>query len=311
MNIIEQAARRLEELKRAGVEMPWEPAELAEPQAPATARPIVFAAPPAASAPPATPVEQARPDVARPSQAAQKSVTIDLELLARLGYLVPGQHRTALANEFQAIKRPLLKNARTDPAQPVKNGNLIMVTSAMPGEGKTYCAVNLAMSLAMEVDTTVLLVDSDVVRPAIMQRLGVTGDHPGLLDVLSDPAVDLDSVILRTNVDKLLLLPPGHQRFDSTELLASDAMRRMLEAFVLRHPDQIAIFDAPPLLVTTESKVLASRVGQILVVVDQGRTHPRDVSKAFGILGEMPNVVSVLNKSRAAADRDKYGYYEA
>jgi protein-tyrosine kinase len=322
MSIIEQAARRLEELRRAGVDVPWAAAGLSEreatnlagigrmaavgetpPEADASAEPAVAAARPAQVVPiiraPARPFSRIR------------TAPIDIEGLMREGHLVPGQRRSALMDEFRGIKRPLLKGARGNAGAPLTRGNLIMVTSALPGEGKTFCAINLALSMAMEVDISVLLVDSDVVRPSVVSRLGIAGDFRGLLDVLSDPAVDIDTLVLGTNVDKLMILPAGRQRFNSTELLASGAMETMLDGLARDHPDLIVIFDAPPLLVTTESKVLATRVGQVLVVVDQGKTSPQDVAKAFSILSDVPVVSSLLNKSRAPSDTDRYGYYEA
>lgn len=322
MSIIEKAARRLEELRRAGVEVPWAAAGLSEREATElfgvvrTASAGEASIAPEASAEPAGPV-RSPPQVVpiglppTPPSSPIKTVPIDIVGLMREGHLVPGQRRSALMDEFRGIKRPLLKGARGSAGAPLTRGNLIMVTSALPGEGKTFCAINLALSMAMEVDISVLLVDSDVVRPSVVTRLGIPGDFPGLLDVLSDPTVDLDSLVLGTNVDKLMILPAGRQRFNSTELLASGAMEMMLDRLARDHPDQIVIFDAPPLLVTTESKVLATRVGQVLVVVDQGRTSPQDVAKAFAILNGVPVVSSLLNKSRTPSDTDRYGYYEA
>lgn len=317
MSIIEQAARRLDELKRAGVEVPWAAAGLTEVEAVALVAPHREAAPNGRSA---TGTETALPGTTAPLAAEARaagpetplrSVEIDLERLLAEGHLVPGQRRSAMMDEFRGIKRPLLKNARGAGPERVERGNLIMLTSALPGEGKTFCSINLALSMAMEVDTSVLLVDADVVRPSILPRLGVQGRFDGLLDLLSNPSMPLDQLLLRTNVDKLLLLPPGGQRFDSTELLASAAMASLLDLLAREHPDQIVIFDAPPLLVTTESKVLASHVGQVVVIVDQERTSPSDVAKTFAILGDLPVVSSLLNKSRSASETDRYGYYEA
>lgn len=317
MSIIEQAARRLDELRRAGVEVPWAAAGLTEVEAVTLVGPHRETAPDARSANTSDPASfgitkqaDSTPRAVNP-RSQLRCVAIDLERLLAEGHLVPGQRRSAMMDEFRGIKRPLLKNARGAGSERVERGNLIMLTSALPGEGKTFCAINLALSMAMEVDTSVLLVDADVVRPSILPRLGVSGRFEGLLDLLSNPAMSLDQVLLRTNVDKLLLLPPGGQRFDSTELLASAAMASLLDLLAREHPDQIVIFDAPPLLVTTESKVLASHVGQVVVIVDQERTSPNDVAKAFSILGDLPVVSSLLNKSRSESETDRYGYYEA
>lgn len=317
MSIIEQAARRLDELKRSGVDVPWAAAGISEVEALALVAGHGEAAPnegPAGNTGipgrPGGPL----PTAGRPASRAAalvRTVEIDLERLLAEGHLVPGQRRSAMMDEFRGIKRPLLKGARGGGADAVRRGNLIMLTSALPGEGKTFCAINLALSMAMEVDVSVLLVDADVVRPAILPRLGISGRFEGLLDLLSDPSIPLEQVMLRTNVDKLSLLPPGKQRFDSTELLASGAMEQLLDMLARDHPDQIVIFDAPPLLVTTESKVLAARVGQVVVIVDHERTSPQDVAKAFSVLSGLPVVSSILNKSRTESETDRYGYYEA
>ena len=188
MSIIEQATRRLEELKRAGIEVPTWDTGVAEP--------------PAAKPAPAQPRFTARAQPTRPGalsplgpgtgnalvqvgQRQSKSVEVDIAQLANAGYLVPGSPRSTLADEFRGIKQPVLKNARPDPDAPIRLGNLIMVTSALPGEGKTFCALNLALSIASEVDSSVLLVDADVVRPAIVDRLGLSGSYKGLLGAIA------------------------------------------------------------------------------------------------------------------------------
>lgn len=321
MSIIEQAARRLEELQRAGIAVPWEAAGLSEGEVAALVDKREAAAAAIHTLPDFGEGRVVSTSTSPPAEIPQTprargdrrhhSVSVDLSELTREGYLVPGQARSELMDEFRGIKRALLKAARTADETAGQRANLIMITSALPGEGKTFCAVNLALSMAMEIDTSVLLVDADVVRPSVLSRLGVPGPFNGLLDVLSDPSIDLDSAILDTNVDKLLVLPAGRQRFDSTELLASSAMETVLDRLARDHRDQVVIFDAPPLLVTTESKVLAMRVGQVVVVVDQGKTSPQDVAKTFAILADVPVVSSLLNKSRTPTEIDRYGYYEA
>lgn len=324
MSIIEQAARRLEELQRAGIDVPWAAAGFSQTEVPALVDDRAVPTPIEATRPvqlagdgpntfglTAPSLEISQPD--RPSYRGSHGhcVSIDLDGLKTSGYLVPGQVRSALMDEFRGIKRSLLKSARSDGKTSGQRANLIMITSSLPGEGKTFCAINLALSMAMEIDTSVLLVDADVVRPSVLTRLGVAGQFNGLLDVLSDPSIELDSTILCANIDKLRILPAGRQRFDSTELLASSAMEAVLERLARENPDQIVLFDAPPLLVTTESKVLAMRVGQVVVVVDQSQSKPQDVAKAFAILEDVPVVSSLLNKSRSPSETDRYGYYEA
>ncbi len=148
---------------------------------------------------------------------------IDLARLSANGYVTPAAARSRLAEEFRVIKRPLLTNARGKSAAPIANANRIMVTSALPGEGKTYVSLNLAMSIAMELDTSVLLVDADASRPAVLDRLGLPPSR-GLLDLLVDPALSLDECVLATNVERLSILPAGTQQSQATELLASESM---------------------------------------------------------------------------------------
>jgi protein-tyrosine kinase len=295
MNIIEQATKRLEELRRAGVAVPWAAAGVADGD---------FRTPASKAR------AQGQTQRAEAKRARRKSahVKLDLDRLGRAGFLVPDQARSALADEFRVIKRPLLKNARGESAAPVARGNLIMITSALPGEGKSFCAINLAMSLAMEMETSVLLVDADVVRPALLDRLGLPAAK-GLLDVLTDRDLDLSDVLLRTNVPKLSLLPAGTPSTRSTELLASTAMEQLLIEVATMYPDRVVIFDAPPLLVTTEASVLASRMGQVVLVVEASRTLHGEVSQAMTAIEQCPVVMSVLNKSRMAASPGGYGYY--
>ena len=164
------------------------------------------------------------------------------------------------------IKRPLIANAMGKGAAPIRRGNLIMVTSALSGEGKSFTAINLAMSIAMELDNTVMLVDADVPKPSVLKMLGLPPAR-GLLDVLIDDSVDFSQVLMRTNVEKLSLLPSGTQHARATELLASDAMIALLDEMATRYPDRIIIFDSPPLLMTTESRVLATHMGQVLSLI--------------------------------------------
>lgn len=386
MSIIEQAAKRLEELRRAGVEVPWAAAGLTESEyenltggknpagtagaGAAAARPSVPAAPATGAAqgtmspqagstvnavtartgtpgtPPAAAVQRMprlvsgggtptshetdsafapdsmfapdslfAPDAATgvapdPALTGRRSrrVTLDLPYLAATNFLVPDAGRSALADEFRVIKRPLIKNAQGEGAAPVARGNLICVTSALPGEGKTFCAINLALSIAMEVDKTVLLVDADVVRPSVLQRLGLDPGR-GLLDLLTDPDVKLPDVLLRTNVPKLSLLPSGTPVSNSTELLASAAMELLLDELATKYADRIIVFDGPPLLATTESRVLAARVGQVVMVVESGKTTQGAVAQAFATVEHCPVVMSVLNKFHGQGASYRYGYY--
>lgn len=314
MNTIEQAAKRLEQLRRAGVDIqqdarPDQPTEMATTVAgitPSNAGAVVSPAHQDARAP-----IDARAASRLPLSAddrRSREVVVDLARMQQAGLLVPGQPRSQLEEEFRIIKRPLLENLRNQGAMRPERANLIMVTSATPGEGKTQTALNLAVSIAMELDHTVLLVEADVLRPSALERLGVTAPK-GLLDVLSTGGMHLADVLLRTNIPKLTLLPAGTASSRSTELLASDAMDRLLEELASKYSDRVIIFDSPPLLSTTESRVLASHMGQVIMVVEANNTPINTVKQAFSAVENHPLVLSMLNKYRGPKGSAAYGYY--
>jgi exopolysaccharide/PEP-CTERM locus tyrosine autokinase len=188
----------------------------------------------------------------------------------------------------------------------IANGNLIMVTSALAGEGKSFTSINLALSIATELNNTVMLVDADVAHPSVLQMLGLPAS-PGLLDMLLDESKDLSGMLLKTNIDKLSILPSGIPHSRATELLASDAMTRLLADMASRYSDRIIIFDSPPLLLTTESRVLASHMGQIVMVVQAGKTLQADVQHALTTIESCPVKLMVLNQAQTIA-KGGYGY---
>jgi exopolysaccharide/PEP-CTERM locus tyrosine autokinase len=302
MSLIEQAAQRLEQLRQAGVDVPSPPpAEVvAEPkleQAPPKARPKK----------PPPPVKREEPEsLESPEMALSRRVVLDLDALTAAGIIRPDAPRSQLADEYRVVKRPLIDNAMGKGAAPIKDGNLIMITSALPNEGKTFTAANLAMSIAMELDNTVMLVDADVARPSLLKALGLPPAR-GLLDVLVDESIDLQHVLLRTNVEKLTILPSGTAHPRATELLASDAMVRLLEDMASRYSDRIIIFDSPPLLVTTEARTLASHMGQVVIVVKAESTAHADVKHALATIEACPVKLMLLNQAKTSA-QDGYGY---
>lgn len=288
-SLIEQAAQRLEQLRQAGIG----PEDTA-PAGRAGALPAATAVAPAPAAPPE-----------EPAQATARRVELDLDALSRSGIVTPTAARSRIADQYRVIKRPLIRNAVGKGASTIAHGNLIMVTSALAGEGKSFTSVNLAMSIAAELDHTVMLVDADVARPSVLRMLGLP-PAPGLLDVL-EQSDDLSNVLLRTNIDKLTLLPAGTAHPRATELLASDAMAQLLQEISTRYADRIVIFDSPPLLLTTESRVLASHMGQVVVVVQAEKTLQSDVQNALATIEACPVRLMLLNNARADT-RDAYGY---
>ena len=242
---------------------------------------------------------------ARPTDTTPVSPTVALDLprLQRTGHVIPAHGRSLQNEEFRRIKQHLL--ARMRRAAPADDRlALIGVTSALPGEGKTTTAINLAMSLSAEIDLSVLLVDADVLRPDVLHRLGVA-PRPGLLDLLASDDLVPDDVILRTNVPKLSVLPAGRARENAAELLTSDAMTDLLDMLLDRARNQVVVFDAPPLLLSTEAQSLAHLMGQVVVVVEAGKTPRAAVSQAVATVDDCEHVLALLYK---AAEPANYGY---
>jgi len=312
VSIIEKAANRLGQPRPADAAeatIPAAPAAApvaeAVHAAPAAAAPAPAPAVPAAAAAPVAPVAQPHGDASRRST---HTVELDLMRMHESGLVTAAGGRTALVEDFRIIKRPLIKRAFGARKPGDNPGNLIMITSSLPGEGKTFCAINLAMSIAMELDHTVLLVDADVARPSVLRTLGLPAQR-GLMDILLDDSVDMADVMLRTNVNTLSILPAGTSSPRATELLASHSMKNLVNEIANRYPDRIVIFDSPPLLLTSESHVLASNMGQIVLVVESERTTQHAVKESLRQLEGLSNVNLIYNKSREFPGTESYDYH--
>jgi exopolysaccharide/PEP-CTERM locus tyrosine autokinase len=236
---------------------------------------------------------------------SHRSIVFDLDALTKAGLLSPANR--ALAEQYRAVKQPLLRNASQDGAR-AAHANMIMVTSALASEGKTFTCVNLSLSLAMEKDWEVLLLDCDCKNPQLSRLLGVQ-DEPGLLDLLKDRALRLDSLILSTNVPGLSMLPLGRGDAQAAELLASDRMREICGELATAAPGRLAVFDSSPLLLTSESTILSHHVGQVVVVVHAGKTPQMAVKEAVGKLDTTKPVGLVLNRVSPRAQVASYGGY--
>jgi exopolysaccharide/PEP-CTERM locus tyrosine autokinase len=237
----------------------------------------------------------------------RRVVNINVPALRAAGLFPPEYQERPIAQQYRQIKRPLVANALGRSVPQLPNGHLIMLASAMPGEGKTFTSINLAFSMSIEKDINVLLVDADVAKPHISRLLGVQ-DEPGLLDVLRDPTLDVESVILPTDVPNLSLLPAGTRSEQATELLTSARMAQVVHAIGERDEKRIALFDSPPLLLTTESHALTHAVGQVVVVVRAAVTSQQMLMDALSYLGERSGVSLVLNQS-VASSPSGYHYY--
>lgn len=252
-----------------------------------------------------------RSDAADPISASRNDLSIrgyiNRDLLRAKGLLLPEGGPQRMAEEYRQIKRPLLMNAFPDGDNGIKRSNVILVTSSLPGEGKTFTAINLAISIASEMEKTVLLVDADLAKPSVAKFLGIECDK-GLTDLLEDSSVRLSDVLIRTDIPKFSLLPAGRLHNYSTELLASDAMRKLTDDLSNRYKDRIIIFDSPPLLAATQAGVLANLVGQVIMVIESELTPRNIVKEAIGKLGNCDVVGCVLNKTKEGLGLNYYAY---
>jgi receptor protein-tyrosine kinase len=223
-----------------------------------------------------------------------------------MGAILPDDSRSKIKEEYKHIKRPLLQKAmaRMDASSA---DNLIMVTSAYSGEGKTFSSLNLALSIAVERDCRVLLIDADVVKPGLGRTLAME-DKPGLVEYLNGEVESLSEVLLTTNINNLTILPAGKTHHLSHELLASNSMRELAKELSSRYRDRIIIFDSPPVLITSEAKVLSDVVGQIAMVIEQDKTAQQSVKEALSKLDATKISGLILNKSHSLG-AGYYGYY--
>ena len=233
-------------------------------------------------------------------------VELDLDKLNKEGFITPKYANTLLSNSYRMIKRPLINNINGKGATTVDNANLIMVTSSLPGEGKTFSAINLAISIAMEKDKRVLLVDSDINKPSHYKLFGIE-NRPGLTDFLLNEVNDMGDVLCRTNIPSLSIMSSGKLYEFSTELLASAAMETFIQEISSRYKDRVVIFDSPPLLQTTETSVLAAHMGQVVMVVEAENTQNHMVKKSLSMLSN-EIVLLLLNKQREKIQEGHYGY---
>ena len=237
----------------------------------------------------------------------QAEFHIDFERLSKNGHISLDGERKQINEEYREIKRKLLANAFGSLAKTLHNPNIIMVTSSRPSEGKTFTATNLAMSIASEQDKTVLLIDADVLKPNVLNTLGLER-RKGLMEYLTGDVDDISDVLYSTNIDKLKIIPAGKSHHLSTELLASQKMHDTVDEFANRYPDRVVIFDTPPLIGINESAILANFAGQAVVVVEEGKAKISDIKMSVERLNPDMAIGFVVNKS-VHTDTDGSGYY--
>ena len=235
--------------------------------------------------------------------------TIDRGMLANAGMIVPGAPVGPLAEEFRLVKRQLLiTGSRIADGGEADKARTVLICSAKPGEGKTFCAINLALSLAAERDTDVLLVDADFAKPDVLSTLGLA-DSPGFLDALADTTIDVESFVLRTDVGGLSILPAGTKMATDTELLASARTRAVISRLLSANPRRIVIFDSPPALAASPASVLAMLVGQVMLVVRADRTPESDLKQAVGLLDACDHISLALNAVSFVPGGQRFGSY--
>jgi protein-tyrosine kinase len=288
MSVVEKAIRKLQKERGQAADESQAPAAGQASAAPQASEP----APQRATAAPA---------------ASQATVILDRATLRSAGLMPPEEELDLITRQYRKIKHPLVGRAmgRGVPREP--KGYLIMIASAMSGEGKSFTAMNLALSLALEKDLTVLLVDADAPKPHLSRVMGLA-NAPGLLDVLRDPQLEVESLIHATNVRSLSFLPLGAGGDDATELLSSARMERTAALLGQRDSHRIVVFDSPPLLQTTESPALAHVAGQIVVVVRADSTPQPLLLDALNTLQGHSAVSLVLNQSLQSGTAPYYYY---
>ena len=257
--------------------------------------PLVQPAPPAT-----TPVRRA---------AGGRFVEIDRQRLVAMNFIDPDAPVSSLSEEFRIVKRQLLLAARGGKGvERVEHGERILVCSANPNEGKTYCAINLALSMASEKDNRVLLVDADFAKPSVMSTLGVEDSH-GLMDALANPSSDVESLVISTDIAGLQILPAGARTNQDTEYLAASRTAALIDELTRNDPTRIIIFDSPPALAASPASVLALHVGQVLMVVHADVTTDSALRDALGLLNGCDHIQLLLNRTKFSPTGRKFGAY--
>jgi Mrp family chromosome partitioning ATPase len=258
-----------------------------------------------ASAPAKIPVpERAAEPVALPR--ARASLQLPFHELRTRGLLPPEHMERSLAEQYRAIKRPLIACAAERGNERGALARSIVVASSTSGEGKTFTSLNLAMNLALERDLTCVLFDGDVAKQELSEALGVQ-NQPGLLDLLQDPSLGIESTMLAVERPRMMFVPAGKARGGAPELLTSARMRTLVTDFLTRYPTCVAVFDSPPLLLTSEARALMQVAGQAVLVVHAGTTQRSDVMDAITEIGGGPSVSLLLNQTPYRPET-RYGY---
>ena len=266
---------------------------------------------PSALAPPADAFRpEAPPSVKPAADAPAAPLTLPVDRLRARGMITPGDERGRLSEQYRLIKRPLITRALGLSTGARPSPKLIMITSALPREGKTFTAFNLALSISRERAIQVVLVDADPHRGQILDTLGLQ-PRPGLMEYLAGEVRHLSEVLLPTERDNLWILPPGSPHNHGSELVAGPRMAMLAAELEIAHRPRLVLFDTPPLLASTESAMLASHVGQIVMVVEAAKTNRKTLEEALAMVSACPEVNLLLNKADSSFHYERYGEYKA
>ena len=252
----------------------------------------------------------AAPETSRRPQDAEsnRQVSLDFRVLRQNGMITPDNMASVISNEFRGIKRKLLQKAR-DPETRVAVNNLIMVTSSLPGEGKTFTSINLAMSLAAERGLNVLLIDADVIRPSVGNMFKST-PKAGLTDLLNGGVANVSDVLCRCEeVPNLSVMFSGAASANSPELISSGRMADLCRELSTRYPDRIIVLDTPPVLASPEPAQLASYVHQLIMVVAADQTDRHQLQKALEGVASCKNISLLFNKAPRWNEAQYAPYY--
>lgn len=264
--------------------------------------PLTEVAPAAPAAPAATPR-------AEPAITPARNGTINADALAALGMIVPGSAVSGIAEEYRIIKRELIRGITGAPGRPMlPRGHRILIASANPGEGKTFSAINLALSLAAEADHDVVLIDGDMAKPSIVRTLGLE-DGPGLMDALADPRLPVGDCLIQTDLPRLKVMPSGQSTSGDSELLASSRTEALLSRLEAGAPGRIILIDSPPILAASPAAVLAGHVGQLVMVVRADETLEASLRDAVGLVSACPHIQLLLNGVKFSPGGRRFGTY--
>ncbi|TNE28912.1 MAG: capsular biosynthesis protein [Alphaproteobacteria bacterium] len=268
-------------------------------------------------APPRTPIaqEQTVPDRPTPSPTQPQhgrvgfsgsSVRLDRDRMRENGMIDPDGPVTALLEEFRIVKRDLLGDARKSESGLARR---ILVCSPHPGEGKTYCSINLAISMAAERDIEVLLVDADFANPSVPRVLGFDAGR-GFMDALADPSIAPESLVVSTDIRGLFILPAGRSTTNDAEYIASARTGELLDRLTQGAPNRVLIFDTPPALAASPAAELAKHVGQALLVARADMTGQSSLEDACQLLSACPEIKLLLNATQFSPSGRTFGAYE-